>query len=200
VVCADQARAAFGLERVIFMVAGTPALKPDCTVSSAEDRYLMTVLATADNPAFEVSRAEIDRPGVTYTVDTLTELSRAYGDEVALYFITGADAVFEILSWKDARRLASLATFIAATRPGYDLQAAKALHCADGQAEFDLRFIEVPALAVSSTELRRRFRAHEPLRYLLPAGVEGYIRKRQLYGQEPGQEPEGGGGCGRTHF
>jgi nicotinate-nucleotide adenylyltransferase len=140
----------------------------------------MTVLATASNPHFEVSRLEIDRPGVTYTVDTLTELSNTYGSDTELFFITGVDAVFEILSWKDAQRVAGLVTFIATARPGYDFEAAKALH-KTGETPFTITFIEVPALAISSTDVRHRFRTDRPVSYLIPEPVEGYIRKNRLY-------------------
>lgn len=180
-VCAEEARMQFGLDTVIFMPAGHPALKPD-TITSAEDRYLMTVLATASNPNFQVSRLEIDRPGLTYTIDTIRTLKEQYPNS-ELFFITGADAVFEILSWKDAEELSTLVTFIAATRPGYDLHAAEKDH---GQAIalFKIEYIVVPALAVSSTDLRARCAAGKDIRYLTLDTVAGYIAKNRLYQTE----------------
>lgn len=177
-VCAEEARVQFSLDQVIFMPAGNPALKPD-TITSAEDRYLMTVLATASNPDFRVSRLEIDRPGPTYTIDTMREFRTLY-PHAELFFITGADAVFEILSWKDAEDLAAMVTFIAATRPGYDLRAAEKEH-AQAYSSFDLKYIVVPALAVSSTDLRSRCAAGKGVRYLTPDTVAGYIEKNRLY-------------------
>lgn len=179
-VTAQEALVQFNLDRVIFMPTGQPARKIDRPVSSAEDRYLMTVLATASNPDFHASRMEIDRPGLTYTVDTLDELRTTYGPQMELFFITGADAVWEILTWKDADRVAELATFIAATRPGYDLEAARAEHdVADSRVRIEP--IEVPALAISSTDLRRRVAERRPIRYLTPESVAAYIEKHALY-------------------
>jgi nicotinate-nucleotide adenylyltransferase len=145
----------------------------------------MTVLATASNPDFEVSRMEIDRPGDTYTVDTMTALRAQYGARAELYFISGADAVAEILTWKDSERFAGLCTFIAATRPGYDADLAGAgANLAGAPA---VEYMEVPALAISSSDIRERVSARRPIRYLLPEAVASYIYKNGLYG-EPGAE------------
>jgi nicotinate-nucleotide adenylyltransferase len=180
-VAAEEALVQFNLDRVVFMPTGRPVRKTHRHVSSAEDRYLMTVIATASNPDFEVSRMEIDRPGDTYTVDTMVALQAQYGAGAELYFITGADAVSEILTWKDAERFAGLCTFIAATRPGYDAAAAGA-----GRGEAPcVEYMEVPALAISSSDVRDRVRARRPIRYLLPEAVASYVYKNGLYG-EPG--------------
>jgi len=179
-VTAEEALVQFNLDQVIFMPAGRPARKADTEVTSAEHRYLMTVIATAANPDFEVSRMEIDRPGITYTVDTLNALRDVHGPHAELFFITGADAVWDIVTWKDAERFKGLATFIAATRPGYDLDAARQVHA--GQlSRIDIHFIEVPALAISSTEIRRRVAERRPIRYLMPEAVASYIHKYRLY-------------------
>lgn len=179
-VTAEEALVQFNLDRVIFMPTGTPAAKRHTHVSDAEHRYLMTVLATAANPDFDVSRLEVDRPGVTFTVDTLSSLREAYGPAAELFFITGADAVWEIVGWKDAEKVAGLATFIAATRPGYDLAQARRSH-EDAATAFRIEYIEVPALAISSTDLRRRVRERRPIRYLTPESVVSYIAKHGLY-------------------
>jgi len=179
-VTAQEALVQFNLDRVMFMPTGQPALKSRKSVSPAEDRYLMTVLATAANPDFDVSRLEVDRPGLTFTVDTLEALGADYGPSAELFFITGADAVWEIVGWKDAGKVATLATFIAATRPGYDLQAARAAHRVEASA-FRIEYIEVPALAISSTDLRERVRAKRSIRYLTSESVLSYVEKRGLY-------------------
>lgn len=179
-VTAEQAREALDLDLVLFMPAGSPAFKQEKQVTGAEDRYAMTVLATAANPAFDASRFEIDREGVTYTVDTLRALREHYPDNVKLYFITGADAIIDILTWRDAEHIAGLATLIAATRPGYDIEQAKSRIAASG-LDFDVRYIEIPALAVSSTNLRERVAAGKSVRYLTSESVMGYIRKNGLY-------------------
>lgn len=179
-VTAEEALVQFNLDRVLFMPTGHPALKSDQRVTPAEDRYLMTVIATSANPDFDVSRMEVDRPGLTYTVDTLLALRDEYGPGTEIFFITGADAVWDIVSWKDADRIAGLVTFIAATRPGYDLDAARAAHEVQPTG-FRIEYIEVPALAISSTEIRARVSAGRPIRYLTPESVGRYIEKRGLY-------------------
>ena len=179
-VTAEQAREALALDLVLFMPAGSPAFKQDREVTSPEDRYAMTVLATAANPSFYASRFEIDRPGVTYTVDTLKALRIAYPENVHLYFITGADAIIDIVTWHDAAEIASLATLIAATRPGYDIRQAQARIAASG-IDFDVRYIQIPALAISSTNIRDRVRLGKSVRYLTSESVMGYINKNRLY-------------------
>jgi nicotinate-nucleotide adenylyltransferase len=179
-VTAQEALVQFNLDRVLFMPTGQPALKSHATVSPVEDRYLMTVLATAANPDFDVSRLEVDRPGLTFTVDTLLALHGEQGAGAELFFITGADAVWDIVGWKDADKVATLATFIAATRPGYDLDAARASHLSESSA-FRIEFVEVPALAISSTDLRARVRERRAIRYLTPESVVSYVEKRGLY-------------------
>jgi nicotinate-nucleotide adenylyltransferase len=180
-VTAQQAQGDLGLDVVLFMPAGRPAFKQDRTVSSGEDRYEMTLLATSDNPSFIASRLEIDREGITYTTDTLQALHDHYPANVELYFITGADAIADIVSWHDAARIASLATLVGATRPGYDLSRARRL-IESSPIAFDVRYLEVPALAISSSYLRARVVAGQSLRYLTPDSVIGFMRKRCLYG------------------
>lgn len=179
-VTAEEALVQFNLDRVVFMPTGTPAAKAHLRVTEAEHRYLMTVLATATNPDFEVSRMEIERSGVTYTVDTLEAYRSQLGPGSELFFITGADAVWEIVTWKDAARVAGLATFIAATRPGYDLAQGLRAH-EEAATGFRIEHIEVPALSISSTDLRDRVAHRRPIRYLTPEPVCAYIDKHRLY-------------------
>ena len=182
-VAAEQSRNDLDLDLVVFLPAGSPAFKQDRHVSSAEDRYAMTLLATSDNPNFRASRFEIERPGITYTDDTLSALRKIYPDNVELYFITGADAIIDIVNWRDAERIARLATLVGATRPGYDLDAAVEAIESSG-IDFDVVYLEVPALAISSSHLRERHRAGQSLRYLTPDQVVGYIEKQGLYPAE----------------
>ncbi|MBP2319746.1 nicotinate-nucleotide adenylyltransferase [Kibdelosporangium banguiense] len=172
-VAASEVQARFDLDEVIFVPTGEPWQKGAREVSPAEDRYLMTVIATASNPRFSVSRADIDRDGPTYTVDTLQDL-RASRPDAELFFITGADALAQILSWRDAEKLFGLAHFIGVTRPGYTLDDH---HLPDGSVSL----VEVPALAISSTACRDRVALGEPVWYLVPDGVVQYIQKRNLY-------------------
>lgn len=172
-VAASEVASVFGLDEVVFVPTGQPWQKDGRGVSPAEDRYLMTVVATASNPRFTVSRVDVDRPGPTYTIDTLHDLSLEYS-EAELFFITGADALAQILSWKDAEDLFDLARFIGVTRPGYDLSAAA---LPEGRVEV----LEVPAMSISSTDCRERVRSGEPVWYLVPDGVVQYIAKHELY-------------------
>jgi nicotinate-nucleotide adenylyltransferase len=173
-VAASEVAGRFGLDEVVFVPTGEPYEKEDARVSPAEDRYLMTVIATASNPRFHVSRADIDRAGPTYTIDTLRDLHKVYGPGAQLYFITGADALAKILSWKDALEMLSLARFIGVTRPGYDLTD-------DHLPQDSVELIEVPAMAISSSDCRVRVAAGKPVWYLVPDGVVQYIAKRGLY-------------------
>jgi nicotinate-nucleotide adenylyltransferase len=173
-VAASEVQFWFHLDEVVFVPTGQPWQKSDQKVSPAEDRYLMTVIATASNPGFSVSRVDIDRPGPTYTVDTLRDLRSLRGPEWELYFITGADALEQILSWRDLDELFELAHFVGCTRPGHTLSDA-------GLPEGKVTLVEVPALAISSTECRQRVSDGEPIWYLVPDGIVQYITKRQLY-------------------
>jgi nicotinate-nucleotide adenylyltransferase len=176
-VTAEEALHQFELDQVVFVPTGDPWMKEHAHVSAAEDRYLMTVIATASDSRFRVSRMEIDRDGPTYTVDTLRDLRSAH-PETDLFFVTGADAMIEIFQWKDPAELFELAHFIAATRPGYDLQAFTATTPTD---RADVTVMQVPALAISSTDIRARVASARPIRYLLPEGVKTYIEKAGLY-------------------
>jgi nicotinate-nucleotide adenylyltransferase len=175
-IAASEAAHRFGLDEVIFVPTGRPWQKSDRTVSRSEDRYLMTVVATASNPMFSVSRVDIDRPGPTYTADTLTDLHAEYPD-AELFFITGADALAQILTWERLDELFRLAHFVAVTRPGYTLDDD---HLPDGVVSL----VEVPAMAISSTDCRRRVADGRPVWYLVPDGVVQYISKRRLYRNE----------------
>jgi len=172
-VAASEVQSRFDLDEVVFVPTGQPWQKADRHVSPAEDRYLMTVIATASNPRFTVSRVDIDRPGPTFTIDTLRDIRTERSDD-ELFFITGADALAEILSWKDADQLFELAHFIGVTRPGHELS--------DKGLPVDrVTLQEVPAMAISSTDCRARVADGEPVWYLVPDGVVQYINKYRLY-------------------
>lgn len=173
-VAASEVQSWFDLDEVVFVPTGRPWQKAEHDVSPFEDRYLMTVIATASNPRFSVSRVDIDRPGPTYTVDTLRDLSAERGPEWDLFFITGADALEQILSWRDHDELFDLAHFVGCTRPGHTLSDV-------GLPEGKVTLVEVPALAISSTECRNRVAGDEPIWYLVPDGIVQYIAKRRLY-------------------
>jgi nicotinate-nucleotide adenylyltransferase len=162
-VAASEVAVLFGLDEVVFVPTGQPWQKSDRDVAPAEDRYLMTVIATASNPRFSVSRVDVDRGGPTYTIDTLTDLRRQR-----------PDALSQILSWRDSDRCFELAHFIGVTRPGFDLGAS---HLPEGAVSL----VEVPALAISSSDCRDRVGRGMPVWYLVPDGVVQYIEKRGLY-------------------
>ena len=179
-VTAEEARVQFRLDQVLFVPAGEPPHKEQRSdVAPAEHRYLMTVIATAANPAFEVSRMEIERPGPSYTIDTVRALRAERGPGLELYFITGADAVWEILTWHEHEEVAKLARFIAATRPGYPLDRFQSPD--RGGITGSVEIMEIPALAISSSDIRERLREARPIRYLTPDAVVAYIAKHDLY-------------------
>jgi len=175
-VAASEVQAWFDLDEVVFVPTGDPWQKSDRVVSPAEHRYLMTVIATAANPRFTVSRVDIDRSGPTYTRDTLRDLRAAMPD-AELFFITGADALAEIFTWRDAGDLFDLAQFVGCTRPGYSMDDEALAKIPSDR----VTMIEIPALAISSTDCRERHRRGEPVWYLVPDGVVQYIAKHDLY-------------------
>jgi nicotinate-nucleotide adenylyltransferase len=177
-VAASEVQSAFDLDEVVFVPTGRPWQKSARQVAPAEHRYLMTVIATASNPRFTVSRVDIDRTGTTYTIDTLRELS-AQRPGAELFFITGADALAQILSWKDSDELFDLAHFIGVTRPGHTLDDA-------GLPADRVSLMEVPAMSISSTDCRARVAKGEPVWYLVPDGVVQYIGKYGLYRPDAG--------------
>jgi len=175
-VAASEVQSWFGLDEVVFVPTGQPWQKTSREVTSPEHRYLMTVVATASNPRFTVSRADIDRDGPTYTIDTLRDLTAAMPD-ADLFFITGADALADIFTWRDAPDLWALAHFVGCTRPGYEMDTS----ILEGIPPERVTILEIPALAISSTDCRARTASGEPVWYLVPDGVVQYIAKHRLY-------------------
>ncbi len=178
-VAASEVADLFGLDEVVFVPTCAPWQK-DRHVTPAEDRYLMTVIATASNPRFTVSRVDIDRGGPTYTIDTLRDLG-AQRPDCDLYFITGADALASILTWQDWEELFDLAKFVGVSRPGYELTDSHITEAFDRLPDDALHLVEIPALAISSTNCRTRAAAGRPIWYLVPDGVVQYVAKRGLY-------------------
>lgn len=184
-VAASEVQARFGLDEVVFVPTGQPWQKAHKKVSPAEDRYLMTVIATASNPRFSVSRVDVDRPGDTYTVDTLRDLHAERGPHMQLFFITGADALRSILTWRGADELFGLAHFVGVSRPGVQLGQDDVSHLPADK----VTLLEVPAMAISSTACRERRAEHLPIWYLVPDGIVQYIQKRGLY-RDPAAAPQ----------
>ncbi len=173
-VAASEVAQFFMLDEVVFVPTGQPWQKDDRKVSASEDRYLMTVIATASNPRFSVSRIDIDRGGPTYTIDTLRDLRAERGEDAELFFITGADALSRMMSWQDVNELFELAHFVGCTRPGHRLTG-------HGLPDDRVSLLEIPALAISSTDCRERVAHGQPIWYLVPDGIVQYIAKRGLY-------------------
>lgn len=177
-VTAESARTLFRLDRVVFVPAGRPPHKHERSTSDSEHRAMMVMLATITNPNFSLSRIELERPGYSYSYDTISHFAAEFGPDTELFFITGADAVLEIATWKKADALLQLCTFIAATRPGFDLHELNKLP--QGWQE-KIKWMEIPSLAISSTDIRSRVRRGASIKYLLPETVESYIYKEGLY-------------------
>ena len=180
-VAASEVQALLGLDEVVFVPTGQPWQKAGREVAPAEHRYLMTVVATASNPRFTVSRVDIDRGGPTYTIDTLRDLAREHPND-ELFFITGADALAQIFTWKDVDELWGLAHFVGVTRPGHVLSG-------DGLPAERVTLQEVPAMAISSTDCRERVMRGQPVWYLVPDGVVQYITKHHLYAPLAPEDP-----------
>ena len=161
------------LSAVIFVPAGQPWQKSRRELAAAEDRYAMTVIATAGDPRFSVSRLEIDRPGPSYTIDTLHMLAETLASST-LYFITGADALAGIDTWYRYEEIVELAHLVGVSRPGHALPN-------DQPVAASATFVDIPGLAVSATDIRERIAAHRSIRYLVPTAVESYIYKHELY-------------------
>ena len=187
--CAEQAREAYDLDAVVFIPAGNPVFKKDRRITPAAERLEMCRLAVQSNPAFDVSAIEIERGGDTYTADTLRQLRAHYPDNVELRFITGADAVYHIVQWRESAAIADLARLIAVTRPGFALSAERRA-LIEEHGSFSIDYLEVTALAVSSSDLRERVAAGKSIRYLTMQRVFDYIQDHGLYRADG--EGEGG--------
>ncbi|RXG66095.1 nicotinate-nucleotide adenylyltransferase [Candidatus Atribacteria bacterium 1244-E10-H5-B2] len=172
---AEEARVEFKLDKIIFVPCRKPAHKRENNISDSEHRYLMTDLATSNNQFFKVSKVELNRPGPSYSIDTVKEFLRKYNHGVEIFFITGADAFLEIDSWYKSEELVQLCQFVAVTRPGYDLNKL------NQKFKKIIKIMEIPALSISSTDIRRRVREEKSIKYLLPHEVEKYIYKKGLY-------------------
>lgn len=183
-VAASEVQARFELDEVVFVPTGQPWQKAGRHVSQPEDRYLMTTIATASNPRFSVSRVDIERPGATYTVDTLRDIRALRGADVDLFFITGADALSKILTWKGVDELFGLAQFVGVSRPGVELGESDIAHLPGDR----VTLLEVPALSISSTACRERVATGLPIWYLVPDGIVQYIAKRGLYRAPRGEQ------------
>jgi nicotinate-nucleotide adenylyltransferase len=182
-VTAEAARSRFQLDKVVFVPSGQPPHKSGKTITSKEKRYLMTELATVTNPYFEVSRVEINRPGASFAIDTVLYFRELLAPGSEIYFITGADAIMEIVTWKDVNLLFENCIFIAATRPGFNLTRMRQRlekQLLPSQLERIIP-IEVPAMAISSTDIRHRVAERRTIKYLLPESAENYIYKNDLY-------------------
>lgn len=179
---ASEALNRFNLDKVIFVPAGQPPHKKTYKTVTPEQRYLMTVIATASNPCFTVSRIEIDKPGPSYTVETMQELKATMRKEAIFYFIAGADALMELSEWREPEKIADYCSFIVATRPGYSLAELKKATTEFEAAGFpEIHVIDAPQIDISSSEIRERVKMGQPINYLVPAAVASYIQKESLY-------------------
>ncbi|EOC99807.1 nicotinate-nucleotide adenylyltransferase [Caldisalinibacter kiritimatiensis] len=180
-VVAEEVRDKFELDKVIFVPSGTPPHKKPSLVTKAKHRYMMTLLATITNPDFEVSSIEIDRKGVTYTIDTIKAFKEKFNN-VEFYFITGADAIMEITTWKSTEELLKICNFVAVSRPGFKASnMEKQISMLEQRYNAKIHTMVIPALEISSTDIRNRIKEDRPVKYLLPESIEQYIKKNGLY-------------------
>jgi len=181
-VIAEEIRWKFNLDKVIFVPAGNPPHKDISKITSGEHRYRMTLLATISNSYFDVSTIELEKQGITYTIDTIKELKSLCKNNTEFYFITGADSILELSTWKDVDQLLSMCNFVAATRPGFQLSKIET-KVKELESKYNkcIYTVSTPALQISSTDIRNRIREGRPVKYLLPESVEAYIKKHKLY-------------------
>jgi nicotinate-nucleotide adenylyltransferase len=181
-VLAEQVRTRFDLDMVYFIPVGTPPHKEEENITNSGHRYFMTLLATITNPYFEMSKIEIENHGTSYTVDTIKKFKEAVDGDAQLYFITGADAIYELETWKNVKELLSICNFIAAGRPGIDeYKVKKKIEYLNEKYNGNIILTSVPALAISSTDIRQRIKEGKSIKYILPESVEYYIYKNNLY-------------------
>ncbi len=180
---AEEVRIGFGLDSVLFIPSSHPPHKQGKKISDGFHRYTMAVLATVDHPQFSVSTVELDRPGLSYSVDTVSTLKDGLPEGSEILFITGADAIAQILSWKDAEKLLSLCDFVAVTRPGYSMSGIDRVKEHLGSLAARVHVFPITGFAISSSDIRERVKTGRPIRYLVPAAVEEYIHKMGLYTQ-----------------
>jgi nicotinate-nucleotide adenylyltransferase len=169
----------FGLDKVLYIPAGQPPHKAEYPVSNAEDRYAMALLGTATNPAFEVSRIEIERTGPSYSVDTIRQIRGIYGPDSEIYFILGTDEAVDITTWHEAHSLPDLTRFAVVSRPGFGIEELRTRIPERFYSAFSI--LPMPVIGISSTEIRERIASGRSIRYMTPEPVEAYIRKRELY-------------------
>lgn len=180
-VTAEAVRIEYNLDKVIFVPAANPPHKQELQVTSAMHRYSMTVMATYSNPYFFVSSIEIDRPGPSYTIDTVSALKAMYPPETELYFITGADAIQELPTWNRIDGLLGLCHFVAATRPGFDSTFETVIDYFGEEGRRRIHRLATPELEISSTDIRERIKQGRSIKYIVPESVENYIIKENLY-------------------
>lgn len=181
-ICAEEVYDHFKFDKVIFIPSSRPPHKDDSEVLDAQHRYMMTLLATRGNPHFAVSRIELDRPGWSYSIETVRELRRKYGQDAELYWIVGADSVLEMSIWKDVDELLKICNFVAINRPGYDLSQA------DQRFLKKVKLFEVTAVDISASEIRQRVAQGKSIKYLVPPDVESYIYENGLYGHASNED------------
>lgn len=167
----------YKLEKVLFIPSANPPHKPD-VLTSAKHRFNMTLLATCSNPHFEVSSIEMDRKGPSYTIDTIKDLKKIYGDDADFYFIIGADCIHELPTWHKIDELLKICKFIATKRPSYKLDLSI---IAKEFSDYNIQLLETPELEISSTDIRQRIKKGYSIQYITTEQVQQYIRKEELY-------------------
>jgi len=178
---ARSIQSTLSLDKVIFVPAGQPWLKADTPVSPAKDRVEMVRLAIARRRAFELSEVEANRPGPSYSVDTMEGLQRQLGSDAVLFFLLGSDALMDIAKWKEPRRLIQICQLVAFTRPGFGLPTMDALEAAVPGLSGRVVFVEVPQVDIRATDIRSRIAEGRSIERLVPRAVERYILEHGLY-------------------
>lgn len=180
-VTAEAVRIEYNLDQVLFIPAANPPHKQHLQLTPAIQRYIMTVMATYSNPYFYVSPIELERPGLSYAIDTVMALIEQYGEMTEFYFITGADALQDLSTWKNIDQLLELCYFIAATRPGCICDLDDVIQQFGDKGRNRIQRLSTPELEISSTDIRERMKKGRSIKYIVPESVESYILKEGLY-------------------
>ncbi len=178
-ICAEEVYDHFKFDKVIFIPSARPPHKDNNEVLDAQHRYMMTLLAVEANPHFEISRIELDRPGRSYSIETVRELKLEYGQDTELYWIIGADSILDMCIWKDVDELLDICNFVAINRPGYNLSKT------DPRFLKKVQLFKVTDVDISASEIRQRVEQGKTIKYLVPPDVENYIYENGLYDHAP---------------
>lgn len=181
-VIAETVRESLGLGGILFIPSNNPPHKDNSKITDAAHRFEMVKLAIGDNPYFHASDVEVSREGITYSIDTLALLAKEYRNDRKYVYIIGADTVWDLVNWYKFEEVFNICSFAAVQRPGYDLnKLKKRINILERKYAADIKYVEAPAIDISSTEIRERIESRKSVKYMVPEKVIQYIYENKLY-------------------